>query len=134
MKTVLALAASTLLLVGCAADRMASLPPEQLAAVPDDQLLSAYTDADYESLKAEVKRRKLLSDEEWSLVQNRQIKMGMREQVLWLSWGRPERVNEDVTPQGRSRQLGYNCDTYGLCHTYVYVDGGVVTSWQKLGR
>lgn len=51
------------------------------------------------------------------------IWIGMTEEMLYESWGKPSEVNRTVTKYGEYKQ----CIYYS---TYVYIENGVVTSWQ----
>lgn len=53
------------------------------------------------------------------------IWIGMTEQMLLESWGRPDDINTTVTRYGTSKQF-----VYGL-RRYVYVKNGIVESWQN---
>ncbi len=53
------------------------------------------------------------------------ISMGMPEELVVLSWGKPQRVNTTVTKRRVHKQM-----VYGR-RNYVYLDNGVVTSWQN---
>ena len=55
------------------------------------------------------------------LVLNEEIKVGMPEQLLINSWGRPEKIN--------SSSYGNKQYVYG--YNYVYVKDGKVVSWQS---
>lgn len=55
------------------------------------------------------------------LVLNEEIKVGMPEQLLINSWGRPEKIN--------SSSYGNKQYVYG--YSYVYVKDGKVVSWQS---
>jgi hypothetical protein len=53
------------------------------------------------------------------------IWIGMTEQMLLESWGKPEDINSTVTRYGTSKQF-----VYGLGR-YVYVENGKVDAWQN---
>ena len=55
----------------------------------------------------------------------RKIKLGMSEQQLLLSWGKPERINKTVGPSGVHEQW-----VYGLGQ-YVFMQNGKLTSFQS---
>lgn len=55
----------------------------------------------------------------------KEISMGMPEELVILSWGKPQSVNTTVTSRRVHKQM-----VYGR-RNYVYVDNGVVTSWQN---
>jgi|GEM_PF-2351927 len=51
------------------------------------------------------------------------IWIGMTEEMLYDSWGQPKEINRTVTKYGEHKQCIYSS-------AYVYVENGVVTSWQ----
>jgi len=53
-----------------------------------------------------------------------QIFMGMPEEAMLVSWGKPESVNESVFSFGVHKQYVYGT-------TYVYVENGFIRSWQS---
>ena len=82
--------------------------------------------ATYARVENIVRRHPTWSDDEIALVACGFIRTGMTAEQLIESWGRPEDINRTVTSLGVSEQWVYN-SPYG---PYVYLDGGVVTSWQ----
>lgn len=56
-----------------------------------------------------------------NLVVQHKIKVGMPEELVIMSWGKPKRRNKDSTGLN---QLVYGSD-------YVYIKNGVVSSWQQ---
>jgi hypothetical protein len=61
----------------------------------------------------------------FNLIKNNKIAMGISEQVLTCSWGAPNRINDTVGHWGAHRQYVYGSGQY------VYVENGVVKSWQS---
>ena len=59
------------------------------------------------------------------IIKQRKIKLGMSEQQLLLSWGKPERINKTVGSSGVHEQW-----VYGLGQ-YVYMQNGKLTSFQS---
>ena len=64
------------------------------------------------------------NEEMWDLITQGQIKIGMTEAELKLSWGKPKKINSTVVSGRASKQFVY------YTH-YVYVDNGIVTSFQS---
>jgi len=55
------------------------------------------------------------------------IWLGMDAEQLQASWGRPTDINRTVTRYGTHEQWVYR---YSSTTRYVYLDDGIVTSWQ----
>lgn len=53
-----------------------------------------------------------------------EIFLGMERKYLLISWGKPEDINKSVGSWGTHEQFVYGSQ-------YVYVENGVVTSWQN---
>lgn len=68
-----------------------------------------------------------LTDYEFQMICEEKIYRGMRESVLYASWGYPRRTNSSSGIWGNSKQLVYGSSPYS---SYVYVENGYVTSWQ----
>jgi hypothetical protein len=64
------------------------------------------------------------SDEIWDLICQSKIRIGMTEEELRLSWGSPKKINETTVSGKASKQFVYY-------DQYVYVDNGLVTSFQS---
>lgn len=58
---------------------------------------------------------------------NKKIKVGLPEELLLLSWGKPKNINETVYEYGSRKQYVYSND-------YIYVEDGKITSWQSHRR
>jgi hypothetical protein len=54
----------------------------------------------------------------------KKIAIGMPEELVYLSWGKPNKVNTTVTRTGSRKQLVYG-------RSYVYIENGTVTAWQN---
>jgi len=85
--------------------------------------------------KAEENKRKTYEDRRNSLyrrfgkeysdiILNGQIRIGMTEQMLIESWGKPERINETITRYGIRKQYVYSSSRY------VYVENGEIVTIQ----
>ena len=83
--------------------------------------------AEKEQLIAEKKRIKFLIDKfgekQASLIIEKRIGIGMAEEALIESWGKPRNINESTGPWGVHRQYVYHS-------AYVYIENGSVVSWQ----
>jgi len=90
---------------------------------PDDQLCSDYHEFEYPEAKGELKRRHALTEVEWKLVEQHQIRIGISELALICSWGETE-VNRTVTAHIIHKQYVYGGGSY------VYVENGRVVSAQ----
>jgi hypothetical protein len=122
-----------MLLVGCAA-----ISPERTAKMTDRQLCNSYGDArdnsairkNLSNLKAEIDRRGLVKDGEWSLVEAREVKLGMSVCALRASWG-PAKENTTTSRYGNGTQHIYRLSWCHRCKVqYVYTENGVVTAIQ----
>ena len=83
--------------------------------------------------RKEVKRRGLLSPEEWKLVEQRQIATGMSFCALYISWGRP--IKENATVAYNVPHVQHIYPAPGRYEQkYVYTVNGRVTSWQIPSR
>lgn len=115
--------------------------PEQAAALPDLPLCSRaystlkggiYGYSPDDTARAEIRRRNLLTDSEWALVDARQVQIGMSECALRASWGIPTTVNASAGSWGSSKQYVYrDRGYYTSTASYVYVRKGKVDSWQQ---
>ena len=75
--------------------------------------------------RAEIRKRKIISQSEWPLIEAHKIRVGMSEVALLCSFGAPEVVHRTVTSALVQKQYVYGD---GL---YVYVENGLVTSFQN---
>jgi hypothetical protein len=123
--------ASAMLLAACA------IPQQNVAAMDSLEVCrmhgiyagTAFIDSAAQ-MRDEILRRKLLSDEEWGLVQSKNIRVGMSQCAMYASWGRPERENRTVGSFGSSIQHVYGRYSRYSRPTYVYTRNGVVNSFQ----
>jgi hypothetical protein len=79
--------------------------------------------------KRAAARAKLIQSKNWpeSIKQdvlNRKVGIGMTQEQVTLSWGKPERINQSVGPWGTHEQWIYG-------HTYLYFENGVLRSYQS---
>ena len=85
-----------------------------------------------------ILRQELISRyPEWTtkmraLVEEGKINIGMIEEQVLASWGRPKKINKDVGTWGVFEQWVYEAPSpsYGVTY-YVYLENGVVVTWQK---
>ncbi|MDD5005824.1 MAG: hypothetical protein PHS93_04900 [Candidatus Omnitrophica bacterium] len=97
--------------------------------------LSAYinTEEDRKVLREEMIKR----HPEWTpamkaLVEEGRIAIGMLEEQVLSSWGKPKNINKNAGPQGVFEQWLYGGGHISYDTTYyVYLQNGVVVSWQK---
>jgi hypothetical protein len=61
---------------------------------------------------------KYLGTEEWDLILNNKIKVGITEEVAKLSWGEPESINRSTSG-----------DQWVYDNQYLYFENGKLTSW-----
>lgn len=117
-------------LVGCAGSpiRIINSSPEQLQAESSVNLCRAYKHSPKQEIKAELQRRAAIPDDEWTYIDQHQIKVGMSVLGLVCSWGGPGmnvKVNQTVTARGVHQQWVYGSSNY------VYVEDGKVTAFQS---
>jgi len=85
------------------------------------------TGSSYDSRYAkEIERRDFFSEEEKQLIRDQKVQMGMRSELLRCIFGYPSDINRTVTSNSTSEQWVFR--NHGW---YVYVENGVVTSWQN---
>lgn len=100
----------------------AVVPPETRAAQ-----IAAAGSGDCHPKKARVlalaRKHRAWSDEALGVVACHQVQAGLTEAQMIASWGRPEKVNSTVVGQTETQQWVYG-------DNYVYVEDGVVTSYQ----
>lgn len=80
--------------------------------------------------RAEISRRGLIKDAEWTLIDQQKIRVGMSECGLLASWGRPSTINSSVGSFGKSKQYVYR-GYFASGTNYVYVKNGVVEAFQN---
>lgn len=136
MATNMKLVAPSILLCACLSACATS--PESMAGRSNLDICQSYGvyaasplwAASAQSSRDELIRRKALTDEEWAIVQQRSIKIGMSQCALYASWGRPDRQNRSVSAGGVVIQHVYNAGYRHVRPSYVYTMDGTVTSWQ----
>lgn len=116
---------------GCAGSpiRIGMMSPEALRAESSYNLCIAYYSSKLGNAKAELIRRNAIPDDEWPVIEQSKIRIGMSELGLVCSWGYPRTSNKTVTRYGESKQWVYSLGA-GYSGQYVYIENGKVTSWQ----
>lgn len=118
-------------------DRQAAMEAESAAHEADDEKVFAakarhmtntelcltYYGNEEKEARRELSRRHALTQSEWSLIDHKQIQIGMSEVAMLCSWGSTE-VNRTVTAAIEYKQYVYPGSTY------VYVENGKVVSFQ----
>jgi len=93
----------------------------------DATLTSWFENRTYDpSFEEEMKARKFFSEDEMNLIAEQAVQMGMREEVIRCIFGRPSAANSSVGSWGTHTQYVFR--EFGW---YVYVENGIVTSWQN---
>lgn len=125
-----------LFLSSCAGSPMqlSSMKPEELMNVDAGNLCNAYAFNQDREVKDELIRRNIITSEEWSIIENRQVMIGMSELALVCSRGGiipgvNGRINTTTGSWGVRRQYVYESPLYNT--NYIYVENGKVTSWQN---
>lgn len=120
---------------GCASS-LDGKSPEELALVSNQTLIDEYCRHrlafnESASIRAEVKRRSLFTEDEWKAIDGRRVFVGMTEPAVWCSWGPPSRVNVTTTAAGDDRQLVWERPGHQHELNMVYVSGNRVTAIQQ---
>jgi hypothetical protein len=95
---------------------------QAVGQMPTEEICRTYGNTRYKSARTELERRRALSGEEWTLVDQRKVKIGMSEIALLCSLGSTE-VNRTVTAAGTHKQYVYSGRN-------VYVEDGTVVGFQ----
>lgn|GEM_PF-2326672 len=107
---------------------LASMSPEEQAGQSTKALAQAYAYRgnwdEAGTLRRELERRQAFTAEEWALIDQHQVQIGMSVDAMYASWGPPRKENVSVTRGGRHVQHVY-------ARAYVYSENGTVTSWQQ---
>lgn len=67
--------------------------------------------------------RKNLGNDDWQLILDGKVKIGMTKEMCDLSWGKPKSINETITSGKKSEQWVYS-------DNYLYFDNGILTAMQ----
>ncbi len=113
--------------------------PEKLKEVADLDLCHAYRFAldhntNLQNVAAEINRRGLLTEDEWTDIRFQKIRKGMSLCGLYAAWGPPlafSRVSAPPgTPDSPHRQFIYRHHTLST-PVYVYTRNGTIQRWEN---
>lgn len=116
MRTVLLLTivSISLAMAGCKGSyaEMAMRSPDEIAKLPDDQLVAVYANergrwGENEKFRREITKRGLFTPEEWDRIDRKTFRLGDKEEVVWAAWGTPDDVSTLRTGDGVSKVLVY---------------------------
>lgn len=121
-----------LIIAGCAhsPDRLGKWTDIQLCSRYGSMKTNMFGKGETPSIRAEMERRNLFSQEEWADIDANKIAVGMNTCALYASWGASYRENKTGGAYGNHVQHVYKCDVCSYPNAYVYTSGGKVTSWQ----
>ena len=112
--------------------RVNSMSTEELAIQSDFALCNAYNFRQKDNVRNELKKRNVLSDFDWRLIDTESLGIGMSELALICTKGGVipgfGTVNVTTTSYGVNKQYVYE-DAFGN-RQYIYIENGKVTSWQ----
>lgn len=97
---------------------------KQVPSMTSQQLCARYSRGRQKFIREELHRRSAISSKDWTLIDKKSIQIGMTELALLCSIGAGEQRSRSVGSWGTHIQYVYG---HGV---YVYVENGVVTSWQ----
>jgi len=122
-------------LSGCAGSpaQLGMMSPEELNQQPSLVLCNAYHVLGSDKVKEELLKRGEITDDEWSLIEGEQYRIGMSELSLICSLGKPNykgAINKSAGSWGTKKQYVYP-SIYSSKRTYIYVRNGIVTSYQN---
>jgi len=124
-------------ILGCALStyEISKMTSEQIKDITDDQLLLAAQKNNVyrnRTILEESVRRGLhpLAPREIDLILSSRLLIGMSEDALVLSWGRPNEINRSAGPYGVRKQYVYGAHSKYSEPTYVYIENGKVIRWQ----
>lgn len=93
---------------------------EQLA-LPLDNVSNGVSYA-FPKIDADKYKQKF-GEENWALILNGKVKVGMTKEMCELSWGKPKDINQTITEGKNSEQWVYS-------EHYLYFDNGILTAMQ----
>ena len=97
---------------------------KKVPSMTSQQLCARYSRSRQKFIREELHRRSAISAKDWVLIEEKSIRIGMSELALLCSIGEGEQRSRSVGSWGTHTQYVYG---HGV---YVYVENGVVTSWQ----
>lgn len=107
---------------------MAARSPEAIKQLPNDQVVAVYASqrawGESKKYRAEIERRGLFTQEQWSKIDRKKVAIGDPESLVWAAWGNPDDVSTLTTTNGSSRVLYYG----DHAENRVYIENGVVTA------
>lgn len=131
------------LLVACSSYsylKVAHMTPAQMREASDIELCNAYNGTRAEprtkqaGIREEMVSRNLLTEEEWQLVAERQLKAGMSKLALVACWGYPKRATRGMPAAGDTltlhEQYMYE-GSAGWSTISVYLEDDVVIGWRE---
>jgi hypothetical protein len=116
-------------LFGCTVD---DLVPRETADQLDNEdtnvLFSVYHATHDTKVKAAIIRRKIIPDQDWALIDQYQVAVGMYNYEVIAAWGDPDDIRNRTTQAGTKSKFVYN-DCRGCHKTYLIFDtDGVLTT------
>jgi hypothetical protein len=120
------------LMQGCAhsPDRLAKWTDLQLCSRYGSMKTNMFGKGETPSIRAEMQRRNLFNEYEWTEIDANRIYVGMNTCALYASWGASYRENRTGGAYGNHVQHVYKCGVCSHPNAYVYTSEGKVTSWQ----
>ncbi len=102
--------------------------PQQLDNEDSTVLFSVYHATHDRKVKEAIIRRKVVPDQDWALIDQYQVAIGMYNYEVIASWGDPDDVRRRITQAGTKTKFVYN-DCRGCHKTYLSFDtDGVLTT------
>jgi len=119
----------SVLLSACAGSpaHITSLSDSDLATQKPADLCNAFAHTKSNRLKYELNNRQLFTANEWILINNKRVRVGMSELAVICARGYPTKINNTVTEQGAVKQYIYR--GYSKSQ-YIYISKGKVTAFQ----
>lgn len=116
-------------LLGCTVD---DLVPKETADQLDHEdsnvLFSVYHSTHDPKIKEAIRRRKIVPEQDWSLIDGYQVAVGMYNFEVIAAWGDPDDIRTRTTQAGTKSKYVYN-DCRGCHKTYLNFDvDGVLTT------
>lgn len=127
--------AVALALAGCdhAPTRVGLMSTEELQAAVAFDLCGAYAIEPLEEVRGELQRREAIPPEEWALIDEHRLQVGMTELGLACSWGYPSRFGSVSWSRGPDGSTGFwifrSCAT--CAPRYAFTENGRLVRWQE---
>lgn len=131
MKTALILT-TALALGGCATspEVVGRLPNERICQMHGSQVKAGFTAESIATVRAELQRRHLVAESEWTDVDQRRVRVGMSQCAMLAVMGTPDRQNRTVSNSTVRVQHVFDSGYRYTKAKYVYTENGVVTAFQ----